>query len=139
MVTSRPMAPLYSTVQNEKGLNRQYQIGEELIRECSLNFPFYYISAQHKIWCEYSKRFQSSTFYYRPQGSCGKLMFSQASVILSTGGCLPGQTPSGQTPSLGRHPGQTPPMGRHSRADSPVQMAIAADGTHPTGMHSSFN
>ena len=25
--------------------------------------------------------------YYRPQRSCGKVMFSQASVILFTGGC----------------------------------------------------
>ena len=131
------MAPLYSTVQNEKGLNRQYQIGEDLIRECSLKFPFYYISAQHKIWCEYSKHFQSSTFYYRPQGSCGKLMFSQASVILSTGGCLPdtlpGRHPRGRHPR-GRHPpwadtphGQTP-----SRADSP-----RADG-YCSGRYASY-
>ena len=51
----------------------------------------------------------------------------------------PGQTPPGKThPS----PGQTPP-GRHPlppwadpRADIPPEMATAADGTHPTGMHS---
>ena len=59
----------------------------------------------------------------------------------------PGQTPPlgrnphppGQTPSLGRHPlgRQHPrpsrPLGRHP---SPQQIATAADGTHPTGMHS---
>ena len=66
------------------------------------------------------------------------------------GGCL-ADTPMGrhtprQTP-LGRHPhghtpplGQTPPspgrqpLGRH--LPPPQQTATAADGTHPTGMHS---
>ena len=53
--------------------------------------------------------------YYRPQCSCDKVMFSQASVILSIGGVSqtfpwadtpysPGRQPSVQTP-----PGQTPP------------------------------
>ena len=39
------------------------------------------------------------------------------------------------TPILGRHP---LPLGRHPRADTPPsqQMATAADGTLPTGMHS---
>ena len=52
---------------------------------------------------------------YRPQRSCGKIMFLHLSVILSKGGgCLlhtpHGQTPHGQTPlrahthTLGRHP-----------------------------------
>ena len=44
--------------------------------------------------------------FYRPQHSCGKVMFSQASVILF---CSPLR-----------------------------QTAIAADGTHPTGMHSYY-
>ena len=59
---------------------------------------------------------------YRPQRSCGKAMFSQASVILFTGERL------WQT-----HPllADTPlPVGRHPPT------ATAADGTHPTGMHS---
>ena len=55
--------------------------------------------------------------FYRPQRSCGKVMFSKASVILFTGGYLadtfPGQTPLQQT-------------------------ATASDGTHPTGMHSCY-
>ena len=94
-------------------------------------------------------------FYcYRPQRSCGKVMFSQASVILSMGeGCLadipPGQTPdthpwvntpSGKIP-LGRHAspaqcmlGYTPPCPVHAGIHPPT--ATAADGTHPTGMHS---
>ena len=40
--------------------------------------------------------FKSHISYCRPQRSCGKVMFSQASVILFIGGCLldtPGQTP----------------------------------------------
>ena len=49
-----------------------------------------------------------SIYYYRPQRTCGKVMFSQGSVILFTGG--------------GRHP--------------PPEMATTADGMHPTGMHS---
>ena len=48
---------------------------------------------------------------------------------------------------LGRHPlpqadtlpGQTPTPCRHPRqTSSPHQTAIAADGTHPTGMHSCY-
>ena len=47
--------------------------------------------------------------------SCEKVMFSQASVILFTGGSTP---PLSQTPS------------------PPPESTTAADGTHPTGMHS---
>ena len=36
-----------------------------------------------------------SCYFYRPQRSCGKVMFSQASVILSTGGGGVWQTPPG--------------------------------------------
>ena len=65
-------------------------------------------------------------YIYRPQRSCGKVMFSQASVILFAGGCLE------DTP-LGRHPhGQPTPNGQ----TPPQQTATAADGTHPTGVHS---
>ena len=85
---------------------------------------------------------------YRLQRSCGKVMFSQASVILFTGG-VSGRHPPGQTPpgrhSLGRHtPVQTPPVQASSWADIPPgrhpsqQAATAADGTHPIGMHSCF-
>ena len=75
---------------------------------------------------------------YRPQHSCGKVMFLQASVILFTGGggciqaCTRADTPSWADTPLGRHPPrQTPP-----RQTPPT--ATAADGTHPTGMHSCF-
>ena len=114
---------------------------------------------------------------YRLQRSYGKVMFLHLSVILSTGGVCPSacwdtpprqtppgrhplwaDTPSGQTPALGRHP-----LGRPPRADplaqymlgythpaqcilgyttpppcpvhSKIHMAIAVHGTHPTGMH----
>ena len=53
---------------------------------------------------------------YRPQRSCGKAMFLQLSVILSTG-----------EGDVSQHT-----LGRHL----PVQRVIAVDGTHPTGMHS---
>ena len=82
-------------------------------------------------------------------------MFSQASVILFTGGGVypsmywgrhsPGQTPPEQT-SLGRHPlppSRHPlhlgkhPLDRHPLGKHPLT-ATAADGTHPTGMHSCY-
>ena len=56
--------------------------------------------------------------------SCGKVMFPQVSVC-PRGWCTPpyGQTPQADTPW----------------ADTPLnQMATAADGTHPTGMHSCY-
>ena len=119
----------------------------------------------------------STTSFYRSQRSCGKIMFTQTSVILFTGGLYPSmhwadtpwQTPPwvdtpwanpplADTPPLGRHclgrhpPWQTPPLGRHPLGRHPPgqtsparqtppwadipPMATAADGTHPTGMHS---
>ena len=77
---------------------------------------------------------------YRPQCSYGKVMFLHLSVILSMGGVCPSacwdtppdrhpqaDTPSGQTPPLGRHPlwadtpsGQTPPLGRHPLWTDPL-------------------
>ena len=77
--------------------------------------------------------------------SCGKVMFSQVSVCPQGGGkvytALAGRPllevrhPLGRHPLAGRHPPgwQTPP----GQADTPLQQtATAADGTHPTGMHS---
>ena len=62
-----------------------------------------------------------------------------------TGQTPPRQTPPGRHP-LGRHLGRHP-LDRHPWADAPgqtppspvhadIDMATAADGTHPTGMHS---
>ena len=98
--------------------------------------------------------FANDTFdLYRPQRSWGKVMFSQACVILFTGGCLPQCMLGYYTPLGNRHPPQSrhSPQSRHppSRADTPLpccrhpqeqtpprDTATAADGTHPTGMHS---
>ena len=58
--------------------------------------------------------------FYRPQHSCDKVMFSQASVILYTGGGGVWQTPPGRHPS-GRHPpGQTSPGRRPPRQTRPL-------------------
>ena len=89
-----------------------------------------------------SERILSNFLYYHR--SCGKVIFSQASVILSTwGGCVwqtppawadpsPRDPPWADTPWADT-PRQTPPW-----ADTPLPAATAADGTHPTGMHSCF-
>ena len=65
--------------------------------------------------------------------SCGKVMFSQASVCPQGGGVHP----------LGRHPLPQADTPSH-QADTPLwpdttpnhETATSADGTHPTGMHS---
>ena len=84
--------------------------------------------------------------YYRPQRSCGKVMFLHLSVILFRGGCLPqymlGYTPQADTPWADTTPDRHPPLGRHIPLGRPLPAETAADGTHPTGMHScsqSFN
>ena len=59
----------------------------------------------------------SAHIFYRPQRSCGKVMFLYLYVILFTGGYL----------------ADTPPWADTPRADTPPH---PADGTHPTGMHS---
>ena len=87
--------------------------------------------------------------HYRRQRSCGKVIFSQASVILSTGEVSAwvhagihhpraDTSPEADTP-LGRHsPSGRHPLGRHHPPEQtpPQQMATAEDGAHPTGMHS---
>ena len=100
--------------------------------------------------------------FYRPQTKFAKVMFLHVSVILSTGregGCL-GPDPGGRLGVLARgvsrsRPGGSRPWGGPglggpglgpggrcipacTETDPPLQMATAADGTHPTGMHSFF-
>ena len=76
------------------------------------------------FYCSYCAVNTQNTVYYRPQRSCGKVMFSQASVILFTGGaCIPACT--GQTP-----PGQTPPP------PCPVHSWIH---THPCQVHAGIH
>ena len=61
-------------------------------------------------------------------------MFLHLSVIMSTGGGAVWQTPHPGRHPLCRHqpPGQTP-LSRY-----PPETATAADGMHPTGMHSCY-
>ena len=97
-------------------------------------------------------------YYYRPQRSCGKVMFLHLSVILSRGGqgvchthpwadtpwadtpspwadTLPGQRPLARHP-LGIHPpGHTPP-GQTPPGQCMLGYGQQAGGTHPTGMQS---
>ena len=65
-------------------------------------------------------------YYYRLQRSWAKVMFLQASVILSTGGgvclsaCWDARPPQEQTPPQTRHPpNQTPLWTRHPREQTP--------------------
>ena len=118
---------------------------------------------QHNCCC-----YATMLHHYRPQRSWGKVIFSQASVILLTGGSAsvhagipPGpdtpleQTPWEQTPPRSRPPRSrppqelTPPRSRPpgSRpppgADSPGaehagRYGQHTGGTHPTGMQSCF-
>ena len=77
-----------------------------------------------------------SLYFYRPQRSCGKVMFSQASVILFTERGWQTPPPRADTPLA------VTPLTDTPLADTPAptpEMATAADGTHPTGMHSCFN
>ena len=96
--------------------------------------------------------------FYRPQRSCGKVIFSQASVSHSVNrgkGCL-ADTPLGRHPTQCM-PGYTAPCPVHAGIHTPRQttpnacwdthppmhagihpppVATAADGMHPTAMHS---
>ena len=78
-------------------------------------------------------------------------MFSQASMILFTRGgglpqCMLGYTPLRADTSRGRAPLRQTPLGRHPTGQThppadtrPPTKATAADGTHPTGMHSCYD
>ena len=67
--------------------------------------------------------------YYRPQTKFAKVMFLHLSVNLFTGGTCLGPGPGGGWGvCVSRHALRQPPL--------PLQTATAADGTHPTGMHS---
>ena len=94
------------------------------------------------------------TIYYRPQRSWAKVMFLQASVILSTGGSVSvhagipppksrppkSRPPLEQTPPGADPPRADPPGSRHPPEQTPRKQTPAYSqrvaGTHPTGMHS---
>ena len=59
--------------------------------------------------------------------SCGKVMFYRCLSVHMGGRC---------TSPLGRHPQGRPPRQNTPQAIHPPETATAADGTHPTGMHS---
>ena len=71
------------------------------------------LGSYHILWNH--KAFYGHFSFYRPQRSCGKVMFLHMSVILSTGcwGCLV------DTPPPGRHP-----PGRHLLADTPGRQLL---------------
>ena len=80
-------------------------------------------------------------FNYRPQRSCGKVMFLHLSVILFTGGSSPPlgrhSDPSpGQTPAPGKTPpGQTPPWADIAREDTPPGQTTTPRQTPPSPVH----
>ena len=72
-------------------------------------------------------------YFYRPQRSCGKIMFLDLSLILFTGGS--GRPPWADTPLPGRPPwadtpGQTP-LGRHPLGRHPVEADTPQGSRHP--------
>ena len=87
--------------------------------------------------------------FYRPQHSCGKVMFSQASVILFMGGgvhggCLHGGGEvhvrvgvhvRGACVGVVWQGGVRGRGGQGCAWQEEGETAAAADGTHPTGMH----
>ena len=97
--------------------------------------------------------FKNYCYHYRPQRSWGKVIFSQASVILFTGGGLPQCMLGYHTPWQEDPPGKADPPGMETptgKADAPWQgrppgketpcavhagrYGQQAEGIHPTGM-----
>ena len=89
----------------------------------------------------FSPSFWTWKFVTVRNSSCGKVMFSKASVIPSTGeGCTPlGQTPPRTDTPRGRHlPGQTPPPGQTpSRQIPQTGRPLPQDG-HCSGRYASY-
>ena len=112
------------------------------MNNCIVNWQLFYI---YRIgWCwtwwwwqhyqRKTKRCKSKgqlhalwKLFYRPQRSCGKVMFLHLSIILFTGGCLPYPSPLGQTPppvqcmlGYGQHTGGTHSTGMQSCLSGPL-------------------
>ena len=104
---------------------------------CSL---FYRVAAENSTFskCESSakgepaKKLSSLTYNYRPQRSRAKVMFLQASVILSGGGSPAGRTPLAGRPPSRETPQQVDPPGRETpwQGDPPGRETPLA-GRHP--------
>ena len=110
---------------------------KKLINQISSNNTNMPLTPQFPYKIVIGFQYSLSLDIYRPQRSWGKVMFSQACVILFTGGCLPqcmlGYQPPKQTP-LGA---DTPPGNRHRpgsrhipRADTPPGADTPWDQTH---------
>ena len=67
-----------------------------------------------------------------------RLCFYTCVSVHGGGGCLPQCMlgPPEQTPPRGRHPPEQTPPWQQTPPTRTQQTATAADGTHPTGMHS---
>ena len=103
------------------------EINLRIKHNCHVHIPADEISLSFKLkkfyWLDLSSGWKSDRFCTqnpaRPNALCGKVMFLHLSVILFIGGGGVLQTP----------PRWTPP---------PQDTATAADGTHPTWMHSCY-
>ena len=87
-----------------------------------LNFPFLYVLFEAVFTLSVSidafGSVQNPFDFYRPQRSCGKVMFLHLSVILSMAGGL-----AGRHPLADRHPLPPPPAGRQPLG-RPLQRTI---------------
>ena len=92
-----------------------------------------YFLPQYRLFSRKS-RVEWNLDNYRPQPSCGRVMFSQASVILITGVCV-ADTPRADTP-LGRHP----PFPMHAGIHTPLPSACwdTPPGGHCTRRYASY-
>ena len=85
----------------------------------------------------YSKCLDFANVYYHPQRSWSKVIFSQASVILSTGGvCSRGGPGSGGVPAPRGMPAPGGCLVLGVPGGEPPGAATAAGGTRPNGKHS---
>ena len=81
-------------------------------------------------------KYGATALFYCPQRSCGKVMFSQASVILFTGrrGVSVADTP-GQTPPWADTTQADTPPGRHLQEDTPPWEDTPLGRHSPPGKH----
>ena len=77
------------------------------------------------------KKLFTQLLHYRPQRSCEGYVFTPVCHSVHGGVCLSACWDT--TPP----PGSTPPREAHTHTP-PWETAAAADGTHPTGMHSCY-
>ena len=135
----------------------------------SLRYHDSHFCIARKLICNVKQNLTHTIYFYRPQTKLRKgYVFTPVCHSVHRRGLSAPvhagmNTPLGRQPSQCRHPpGHTPPwadtpwedtpMGRHPPArhppvqtppgqtpPPPQKMAIAADGMHPTGMHSCFS